>query len=322
MKILIVRFSSIGDIILTTPVIRCVKEQVPNSEVHFVTKKAYVGLLDGNPSVDKVFGLTDNFSELAKSLKQEKYDYLVDLHNNLRTKRLTASLRVKHARVDKLNFKKWLLVKWKKNKLPDKHIVERYLDVAKPLNVKNDNKGLDYFIPDNTSVEEHNLPSRFYCYAIGGQHSTKKMPNDKIIELVKGAKLPVVLIGGKEDIPSGEMVAGSTPNAINLCGKLSIAQSALTMKLSEWVITHDTGMMHIAAALKLKIVSIWGNTVPEFGMTPYKPDKTSKLFEVKDLACRPCSKIGFESCPKGHFQCMQNQNTKAMLDWVEGLRDS
>ena len=318
MKILIVRFSSIGDIILTTPVIRCVKNQVPNAEVHFVTKKAYLGLLDGNPYIDAKFGLEDRFSDLVNQLQEEKYDYIIDLHNNLRSKRLTFALRVKSRRVNKLNFPKWLLVKWKKNTLPDKHIVDRYLEVASDFEISNDGKGLDYFIPESTEINaDFNLPKNYYCYAIGGQHNTKKMPLEKIVALVESTSIPVVLIGGKEDIQIGNAVATSTSNAINLCGKLSIAESALAMKRASWVITHDTGMMHIAAALNLKVLSIWGNTVPSFGMTSYMAHQQSKVFEVTNLGCRPCSKIGFETCPKGHFKCMKNQDVSGMVQWLE-----
>ena len=307
MKILVVRFSSIGDIVLTTPVLRCLHDQVPGAEIHYLTKQSFVGLLEHNPNVHKVWGLQSSFKELMQQLKTEQFDFIVDLHNNLRSKRVSFALRVPYKRVDKLNWAKWKLVKLKMGVMPDVHIVDRYLAVAKRFNIINDGKGLDYFIPSET-VKPNNLPYRFVCYAIGGQHATKKLPVEKIIELAQMIEGDLVLIGGKEDMEVGRHVSARCSNVIDLCGALSINQSALVMQHANTVITHDTGMMHIASALKKKVVSIWGNTIPEFGMYPYKPESSSQQFEVEDLGCRPCSKIGFDVCPKGHFNCMNQQN--------------
>ncbi|MFT5725283.1 MAG: ADP-heptose:LPS heptosyltransferase [Bacteroidia bacterium] len=311
MKILIVRFSSIGDIVLTTPVIRCLKSQIPDCEIHYFTKQAYVGLLDNNPHISKVWVLSDDIKPVLSELKQEGFDYILDLHNNLRTKRVSLRLGVETKRLDKLNIQKWLLVRFHKNTMPDKHIVDRYLDVAQKFNVKNDDKGLDYFIPSDTKIDV-SLPNQYICYAIGGQHNTKKMPLTKMIDLCNELQHKVVVIGGKEDNDIGSKLADACSEVINLCGRISIHQSALVMRGSTSVITHDTGMMHIASALKKKVLSIWGNTVPSLGMYPYLPDPASKIFEVEGLSCRPCSKIGFDTCPKGHFDCMQLQDTKAI----------
>ncbi|MFT5512532.1 MAG: ADP-heptose:LPS heptosyltransferase, partial [Bacteroidia bacterium] len=307
MKILIVRFSSIGDIILTTPVIRCLKKQVKNAEIHYLTKASFAGLLEHNPNIDKVWGLNDNFKELLVALKKEKFEYVIDLHNNMRTKRVTLNLGVNKSRLNKLNWGKWWLVQTKKDILPDIHIVDRYLAVARHFNIKNDDQGLDFFLPEETKIDVK-LPANFVCYAIGGQHATKKMPKSKIVELCASMDKDMVLIGGKEDAAIGKEIGRQSQNVINLCGALSINQSALVIKKSTIVISHDTGMMHIAAALKKKVVSIWGNTVPKFGMYPYKPGDGSALFEVPELSCRPCSKIGYNACPKGHFDCMNKQD--------------
>ncbi|MCB9261833.1 MAG: glycosyltransferase family 9 protein [Flavobacteriales bacterium] len=316
MKILVVRFSSIGDIVLTTPVFRCVKNQVPNVEIHFLTKKSYAGLLKSNPYIDKIWSLNDDFSTVASQLKQEKFDLILDLHNNLRTSRLKFFLGVKTFKLRKLNVQKWLLTNFKINKLPPVHIVDRYLDTAKSLGIKNDHRGLDYFI-DAATVLKNTLPEKFVCYAIGGQHATKKLPSKKIVELCQKIPIPVVVIGGREDQSEGHFIENQCKNVSSLCGLLNIDQSALVMQKAEWIITHDTGMMHIAAALKKKIISIWGNTVPEFGMTPYLPDEASKIFEVQNLPCRPCSKLGHPSCPKKHFNCMNKQDLQAISEVVK-----
>lgn len=309
-KFLILRFSSIGDIVLTTPVVRCLKQQYPDAEVHYATKKSYKSLLENNPYIDKILVLENGLNELVKSLQSERYDYIIDLHNNLRTTIIKLRLGVKSFSFDKLNLQKWLLVKFKKNLMPNVHIVDRYMKTVESLGVKNDNKGLDYFIPEKDEMPLDWLPENFRngyaVYAIGGQHETKKLPLNKMIELCQTIQLPLVLIGGKEDVVISEQLIINSKNILifDTCGKCNLNQSASIIKNAKIVYTHDTGMMHVAAALKKKVISIWGNTVPEFGMYPYQTD--FEVIENRDLNCRPCSKIGYKKCPLGHFKCMND----------------
>ncbi len=307
MKILVVRFSSIGDIVLTTPVVRCLKTQMDNAEIHYATKAQYQSILQDNPYIDKLFFLGENLSDLIQELKKEKYDVVIDLHNNLRTGLLKWKLGVRSFSFNKLNIEKWLMVNLKINHLPDKHIVDRYLETATSLGIKNDALGLDYFIPEKDEVPLEWLPechrNGFVAYAIGGQHETKKLPLNRMIELCKKINKPMVLLGGKEDFDNGEKILKELPESIfNSCGKLNLNQSASLLKKASYVFSHDTGLMHIAAALKKEVFSIWGNTIPAFGMYPYRTKYHS--FENTQINCRPCSKIGFDKCPKGHFKCM------------------
>lgn len=325
MKVLLLRFSSIGDIVLTTPVIRTVKTQVDNVEVHFATKAAYKSLVESNPYVDKVHCLGDTLMDLVRDLRKEKFDFVIDLHNNLRTRIIKLSLGVKSSSFDKLNFEKWLMVNFKINKLPHIHIVERYLAAAAPLGVKNDSLGLDYFIPEKDQVPLDWLPEEirkgYVAYAIGAQHFTKKLPVERMIELCDKINKPVVLLGGKEDFENGEKVRLFFEKTVestsyekglkelnkktviyNACGKFNLNQSASIVKQAQYVFTHDTGLMHIAAAFRKEIFSIWGNTIPLFGMYPYRTRFT--ILENNKVGCRPCSKIGYDKCPKGHFKCM------------------
>ncbi|MGV3540370.1 MAG: glycosyltransferase family 9 protein [Rufibacter sp.] len=320
-KILIIRFSSIGDIVLTTPVIRCVKQQVPNAEVHFCTKAAFRNILASNPYVDKVFCLEKSLSDLLEQLKAEKYDLVLDLHNNLRTRILKARLGRPARSFNKLNYRKWLLVKFKINRMPKVHIVDRYLETASPLGVQNDGQGLDYFIPEKDEVDIATLPEThqngYYAMAIGAQHYTKRLPIDRLIELCEKINQPIVLLGGKEDADVANMIEmyfqtepflgqkSEHPHLAiyNACGKYNLNGSASLVRQAKAVFSHDTGLMHIAAAFQKKIYSIWGNTVPEFGMYPYTPD--FEVLEVKNLYCRPCSKIGYSKCPQRHFRCMR-----------------
>lgn len=315
MKLLIIRFSSIGDIILTSPVIRIAKQQL-NAEVHYITKSQNKLLLAHNPYIDKIYSIDKNINEVLPELKKENYDYIIDLHNSLRSKILKSKLNVKSFSVNKKNWDKWLLVNLKK-KLDIPHIVDRYVDTLKKLGGENDGKGLDFFYTkDNNLFKEYNIPQSYICISLGAKHFTKKIPADKIIELISKSNMEFVLIGGKDVIEEAKKIVNSTHKSIiNLVGKITIDQSAQIIESSDKILTSDTGMMHIAAALKKETIVIWGNTVPEFGMYPYygNLDITTTNFEVKDLSCRPCSKIGFSKCPKAHFNCMNNQSVEDIL---------
>jgi len=351
-KFLILRFSSIGDIILTTAVIRCLKQQYPDAIVHFITKESYHALLKENPFIDKIYTIREDIGEVLAALKQENYDYLIDLHKNLRSFQLIFSLRKPYHSFPKLNLQKFLICSLKINILPDIHIVDRYFKAVEKLGIKNDGKGLDYYIPTETNPWEKipGLPEKEYiALVIGGKHATKQLPPEKLLELCRQLTKPVVILGGPEDKATGEWLIDqlrspqgivhspwsivhsqrtidpgqlqtksesssmdyglSTIDYFSTCGLLSLNESAALLRDADYVITHDTGLMHIAAALKKNIVSIWGNTIPAFGMYPYLPKDFSgysKILEVKGLSCRPCSKLGYQKCPKGHFKCMKD----------------
>ena len=312
LKILVVRFSSIGDIVLTTPVVRMLKKQL-NAQVHYLTKSSYVSLLKNNPYIDSVYQIDNSISEVIADLKKEKYDYVIDLHSNLRTQILKFRLGMPAKSFNKLNIEKFMLTNFKLDKMPKIHIVDRYLETVKHLGVKNDNQGLDFFLSANDKLDISIFPKNYIVFVIGGQHATKILPNEKIISIIKKVNKPVLLIGGPEDAHRGEDIAKACNKVVNTCGKYSILHSASLVQQATMVITHDTGMMHIAAAFNKKIYSVWGNTVPEFGMYPYLESEQSKRIEVKGLNCRPCSKIGYDKCPKGHFRCMQEIDENLFL---------
>ena len=312
LKILVVRFSSIGDIVLTTPVVRMLKKQL-NAQVHYLTKSSYVSLLKNNPYIDSVYQIENSISEVIADLKKEKYDYVIDLHSNLRTQILKFRLGMPAKSFNKLNMEKFMLTNFKLDNMPKIHIVDRYLETVKHLGVKNDNQGLDFFLSANDKLDISIFPKNYIVFVIGGQHATKILPNEKIISIIKKVNKPVLLVGGPEDAHRGEEIAKACDKVVNTCGKYSILHSASLVQQATMVITHDTGMMHIAAAFNKKIYSVWGNTVPEFGMYPYLESEQSKRIEVKGLNCRPCSKIGYDKCPKGHFKCMQEIDENLFL---------
>ena len=321
MKFLIIRFSSIGDIVLTTPVIRCLKKQLPDSEIHFLTKQSFGTIVENNPYIDKVHLLAHSWETVVHELKQENYDYIIDLHHNLRTLRLKKDLGTRSFPFNKLNIQKWIYTNFKWNLMPDVHIVDRYLKTVESFGVKNDGDGLNYFIPVEDEVKQKDIPvshqAGYIGLVIGAAHNTKKLPVEKLKELCTKIDHPIILLGGKEDDEIAKQIASVDPIRIyNACGKFKLNESADLVRRSKLIITHDTGLMHIAAAFKKKIISIWGNTVPGFGMYPYYGNDQiqNSRFEINGLRCRPCSKIGYAKCPKGHFKCMKQISMDAVAE--------
>ena len=318
-KILIIRFSSIGDIVLTTPLIRCIKKQLPDAEIHYLTKEKFYPVIKANPNISRIHTFKDDLGQVIRSLKKINFDFIVDLHKNLRSTRVKLALRKPAGSFDKLNFKKWLIVNLKINKLPEEHIVERYFKSLNSLGVGNDKKGLDHYIPEEDLLLTGDLPPShadgFLAFVIGGMHYTKMYPEEKIIELCQRLEKPLILLGGSEDHARAERIREQCQDKVyNACGLYNINQSASIIRLASKVITNDTGLMHIAAAFQKEIFSLWGNTIPGFGMYPYLPEEKGKsyIFEVKDLSCRPCSKIGYSKCPKKHFRCMMDIDNRKL----------
>jgi len=320
-KFLIIRFSSIGDIVLTSPVPRCLKNQFPEAEVHFLTKKRNADLLQANPYIDKIQIHDTSLWDTIRILKSEKYDYIIDLHNNLRSLQVKMALKAKSFSFNKLNIRKLLLTQFKINTMPEGHIVDRNLLPLQQVNVANDGKGLDHYIPSEDEFPLENLPENFQngfvALVLAGTYFTKRMPVEKYHSLISESKLPFVLLGGKgEQLVGAEIMNWNTGNVVDLTGKLRLNQSASLVKNARLVITNDTGLMHIAAAYHKKILSVWGNTSPELGMYPYQAGEGSEFLEVKGLSCHPCSKLGYHKCPKKHFRCMKEQSEEQMLNWV------
>lgn len=330
-KILVIRFSSIGDIVLTTPVIRCLKNQIDEVEIHVLTKKKFSNLYKTNPYINKVYEYDDSLKKNIEELRLENYDYIVDLQKNKRSIRVTKALRRPHSSFPKLNFKKFLLTTFKINLMPDIHIVDRYFKAVEKLGVRNDYQGLDFFISEDNDYPLTELPDDFqkgfHAFVIGGTYKTKILPAVKIIEVIKKLNEPVILLGGPDDIERAEEILAavnsqkskseskSNSKVLSLVGKINLEQSASLVKNAKSVLTNDTGLMHIAAAFHKNIVSVWGNTVPELGMYPYLPKEAEKchIVERKDVRCRPCSKLGFKDCPKNHFRCMMEIDTDEIV---------
>lgn len=321
MKILIVRFSSIGDIILTSPVIRIAKKQL-GAEVHFITKQQYISILNSNPFIDKIYSIKSDVREIIEELRKEHYDYIIDLHNSLRSRILKVLLNKKSFSFNKKNITKWLMVNFKtKNRIS--HIVTRYIDTLKHFNIHNDNQGLDFFYKENQELfKKYNIPKTYICISLGAKHFTKKIPPEIVRKIILKLNYPCILIGGTDVVEDAKLISTIKPREIiDLTGKISLGESAQIIEYSKLLITSDTGMMHTGAALKKEMIVLWGSTIPEFGMYPYYGNNAVKYLnsEVKNLRCRPCSKIGFSHCPKKHFECMLNQDIEKIINFTQSI---
>lgn len=330
MKFLVIRFSSIGDIILTSPVVRCLKKQLPDAEVHYLIKPQFKPVMAHNPYIDKIHVLQSDWDQMIDELKAEKFDHIIDLHHNLRTLRVKAVLKVPAYSFNKLNIEKLIYTKLKINVMPDVHVVDRYMRTIAPFGVYNDGAGMDYFIAPEEEVKWSDIPAShhagYIAIVIGASYFTKKLPVYKLQELCAKIDHPIVLLGAQEEFNDGEEIRSVDPEKIyNACGKFSLNESADLVRKSKLVIAHDTGLMHAGAALKKQVIAIWGSTVPSFGVWPYYGENflaqqtivPYENIQVHKLWCRPCTKIGRNHCPQGHFKCMKNIDIDAIVSQVK-----
>ena len=319
MKILVIRFSSMGDIIYTTPVVRCLKTQLADTEVHFLTKPHFKYIYDNNPYIDKLLLLKSTLGETIADIKAERYDHIIDLHNNLRTTIIKIRTGIPASAYKKQTIRKWLSLKLNLQLVPPVHLVDRYLKAVAFLGVKNDGKPIDYYIK-----QDHQLPALlpalhqngYVAFVIGATHFTKRMPNHKIIKICRQLNYPVVLLGGSDVKENGDEISAAVGDEVyNACGVTSLDESVFLVSKAQKVIGFDTGLTHIAEAFNVPIVSIWGGTVPELlGVKPYMVKNV--LVAGIELSCRPCSKFGLEKCPLGHFKCMNEIPEESISSYV------
>lgn len=329
LKILVIRFSSIGDIVLMSPVFRCIKQQLPGVELHFLTKKKFQAVSIANPYIDKFHYLEKSDSQMIREIVAGEFDYIIDLHKNLRTLKLylATPTQTKWLSYKKQSIQKLLLTRLHINTMSGVHITQRSLQALAPLGVKDDGKGLDYFIPRESVINENDLPLShqmgFAVIVIGASYYTKKLPAEKLKELCTRIEHPVILIGGKEEITEGDAIASADPVKIyNACGKFSLNESADIVRRAKMVISHDTGFQYIACAFQKPVLAIWGGTSPLLDVEPYygtaNADKYTN-FIVPGLKCQPCSNFGTKTCPKKHFKCMQEQNVPLIAETAMNL---
>lgn len=306
-RILIIRLSSLGDILLTTPLIRAIKRENPAIQIDFLLRIEYRDLLIKNPNINELLLFSRNDFEnlnLVKSLRNKNYELIIDLQNNLRSRGITSKLSGKKLRFDKKSFQKILLVKSKVNLLKNSpSIPVRYANVIDGLEL--DDQGLDLFTDNEPSSEIKKLEN-VIGLCPGARHFTKRWPIEYFIQLSRFLiqnNFNVALFGGKIDKEFCKQIKGVVPEVINLQNDDNILQTAADMKLCKAIVCNDSGLMHAASAIGTKVLTIFGSSVKEFGFTPY--NCKSLILENNSLSCRPCSHIGRESCPEEHFSCMK-----------------
>ena len=323
-RILIIRLSSIGDIVLTTPIIRCLKEQWAGEvEIHYLTKKAFKPVLVHNPHLAQLHLVENKVEEVIPALQEIGFDHVIDLHKNLRSAKVKRAIDAPNASFSKENIKKWLLVNLSWDVMPRVHIVDRYFQAVETLQIENDLQGLDYFLGPQDDDAIRRLPEShqqgYLAWVVGAAHATKAVPVDKSVSILSQIKMPVVLLGGPTDKEKGGQIAREAGDHVhNACGQFQLNESAALVKGAQKVVTPDTGLMHVASAFHQDIYVLWGNTVRSFGMFPYLPEGKGSYRNgvVEGLRCRPCSKIGFDKCPRRHFRCMKEQDESAVVQWA------
>jgi lipopolysaccharide heptosyltransferase II len=329
-KTVVFRLSSIGDIILSSPLLRGLRSAAgPAARIDFVVKKQYAELVKFNPHLsivheyDEATGL-DGLHQLGEELRAEQYGLVVDIHNNLRTKYLRRRCEgAEIVQVSKQGLERWILVHLKKNIYKDNvPVAERYLSTVSRFDVVNDGKGLEIFIPDEIQfgVTSRMGSLRLHRYrkvigiCPGAKHFTKRWPQEKFAaiasRLSREFEAKIFIFGGVDDRQPGTEIAAviaketGEQSITNFAGTLRLLETAAAMEYCDLIITNDTGLMHLASARQKKILAIFGSTVKEFGFFPYGTE--SVVLERNDLSCRPCSHIGRNSCPEKHFRCMND----------------
>lgn len=307
-KFLLVHLATTGDAVLTSPVVRCLKKQVPGAEIHYLTSRICEPVVADNPYIDRCFYLDTNPLQLVGQLRAERYDYIIDLQNDARTALLKLLVATRSISYDAIRWQTRLMTRWKINVLPNLHIVDRFMATVAPFGVQNDGKGLDYFIPYKDQVETDWLPQthrhEYVAVLIGANRTTRRLPTPRLVELCRKINYPIVLLGGKADFPVGDTIELAVGSRLiyNACGKYNPNQLASLIAGSRIVFSHDADLMHVAAAFRKKIYSIWGSSTPLFGRYPYKTPFL--ILENNGLSCRPCSATGYDRCPLGHFKCL------------------
>ena len=315
-KLLVIRLSSLGDILLSTPLIRSVKGKYPEIEIDFILKDHYKDVLIQNPYLKNIFVYQEGKKELTKlaaKLNERNYDLIIDLQNNFRSKKIDSYLKAEKSKFKKMDLEKLLLVKLKintlKNALP---ISVRYASVLK--NFQLDDKGLDLFTnkPASSLFTED---KKYIGFCPGSRHFTKMWPKEYYIQLgnlLAKDQYVVVLFGGNDDKEICKEISSQIPDSTDLNNKDDILQTAADMKRCDAVVCNDSGLMHVACAVKIPVLAIFGSTVKEFGFTPYQ--NKNIILENNSLSCRPCTHLGKSYCPKGHFRCMLELDPNMAFD--------
>lgn len=320
-KILLIRFNSIGDIVLSSPLISDLAAK--GYDVHYLVKSGFSELLKNNPKVTKVWEYDSNYWSLLKQLRKEKYDYVLDLHSNLRSFLFRSLLNSQVFRLKKERIADFLMTRFGILKTQKSHIVNRFMDVS-PMIAESENLNTEFYFEKDKDYRWIKLPAeKFYCISVSTAFETKNIPTGLLKEFIESYNMSCVLLGAKKDRDKANaiMSASTRFTIYDQVGKLGLDESAYFISQSQFVISGDSGLMHISAALGIPVVAVFGSTHPVLGYTPYYGDKKIKfsIVQNENLSCRPCTRQGRNSCPRGHFRCMNDISVDEILTKVEAL---
>lgn len=335
-RILVIRLSSIGDIVLASPLLRALNRAFPGAEVDFVVKERFADLVRFSPYVHRVHMLPEGggwreLRGLRRSLTAQEYDLVVDIHKNFRSYYLRMGLRGARA----VTYRKWrwaraVLIATKKNLYPGiVPVYQRYLAAVAPLGVRDDGMGPEFFMDPAVGAQVRELLSRGgllshplrVAVVPGAGFFTKRWLPERFAEVADALAAlhgsGTLLLGDAHDRPiAAEVVAHMHHKPVDMVGALSLMESAAALSFCDLVLCNDTGLMHIATALGKKVVAIFGPTTEELGFFPFGP--MSRVVQ-KELPCRPCSHVGSRRCPKRHFRCMGDISAGEVLAAAQEL---
>lgn len=330
-KILIIRLSSIGDIILTTPLLRSVKKTYPDASITYITKKQYAGLLADSPYISELipFDQSEGFRGLRKikrRLRNQHFDACLDIHKNLRSGFLRFGLGARLITTyPKYIIRRSLLVRFKFNLYRHiKPVYLRYFEAARKLGVHYDGNGSEiHFGQAATEKATGILSGLGYKFdrpliviCPGATYFNKKwLPGGFVStarQLMDERSAFVIIHGGRDDKDQCESIAKEIgAGAFSLAGTLSLPETAALLRLSTLVIANDSGLLHLAQSQKRPVVGIYGPTTRELGFFPMEQNST--VVETL-LPCRPCTPKGLNYCPKGHFRCMNDITPEMVIE--------
>lgn len=317
-NILAVRFSSIGDVLLTTPLVRAIRHRHPAARLTVLTKQSYAPLLSRNPNVSQVLAVTPNQTlfQVAAELRSARYTHLLDLHDSARTRALRILVPGRWSTYPKHRLARAVLIHGKRNFYRDtRPVAERYFDAARHLEVVPDGQPPDLFLAPEAEREVADwfsggtlLPDRpTVAVAPGAAHATKRWPVEhwrQLVQQVAARGLQVVIVGSTEDAAVAAAIAQSSGSGVaNVAGRFGLQSTGALLKRSAAVVSGDTGVMHMATAVGTPVIALFGPTVGAFGFFPYTD--RAQVLEL-GLPCRPCSSKGGPRCPLGHHLCLRN----------------
>jgi lipopolysaccharide heptosyltransferase II len=317
-NILVVRFSSIGDIILTTPLLRAIRQRHPGSRVTVLTKEAFAPLLSDNPHVNVVLGLDTrrSLARAATELRAERYTHLLDLHGSLRSWALRALVPGHWRGYSKHRLARSVLIRTKRNIYPtSRPVAERYFAAARDLDVSPDGNPPQLFLNQKARTAATAWMGRvrigtdrpLLAVAPGAAHATKRWPPEHwrgLIGQLVGEGFDIAVVGGEQDAPLAAGLVDISPTRVaSGAGKFGLQETGAVLEVARALVSGDTGVMHMATGVGTPVVAVFGPTVEPFGFFPYS--KTASVLELP-LPCRPCSSQGSARCPLGHHRCLRD----------------